>query len=70
AWLSWLPMVWGDYWILGLAPDYAWAVVGSPDRKYLWILSRTAAMDRASLDAAVAGARAQGFATGDLIYAR
>lgn len=70
AWLSFLPMVWGDYWILGLAPDYSWAVVGSPDRKYLWVLSRTAAMNRASLDAAVAVARAQGFATGALLYAR
>jgi ABC-type branched-subunit amino acid transport system substrate-binding protein len=35
-------MVWGDYWILGLPADYSWAVVGSPDRKYLWILGRTA----------------------------
>lgn len=31
---------WGDYWILGLGPDYEYAVVGSPDRKYGWILSR------------------------------
>lgn len=40
AFLSFLPFVWGDYWILGLADDYSWAVVGSPDRQYLWILSR------------------------------
>ena len=33
--LSFLPFVWGDYWILGLADDYSWAVVGSPDRDYL-----------------------------------
>ena len=26
----------GDYWVLGLDPDYRWAVVGAPDRKYLW----------------------------------
>ena len=33
AWLEWLP-VWGDYWIIGLASDYSWAVVGDPkDRK-------------------------------------
>lgn len=31
----------GDYWILGLDPEYRWAVVGTPDRKYLWLLSRT-----------------------------
>lgn len=32
---------WGDYWILGLDEDYKYAVIGSPDRKYGWILSRT-----------------------------
>lgn len=31
----------GDYWILELGQDYEYAVVGSPDRKSLWILSRT-----------------------------
>lgn len=30
----------GNYWIIDLDPDYRWAVVGEPDRKYLWILSR------------------------------
>jgi apolipoprotein D and lipocalin family protein len=33
------------YWILDLAPDYSYAVVGEPSRKYLWILSRTPQMD-------------------------
>lgn len=33
------------YWIIGLAEDYSWAVVGHPNRKYLWILSRTPEMD-------------------------
>jgi apolipoprotein D and lipocalin family protein len=32
---------WGDYWIIGLDEDYKWAVVGTPSRKYGWILSRT-----------------------------
>jgi apolipoprotein D and lipocalin family protein len=39
--LSFLPFVWGDYWIIDLAPDYTFAVIGEPDRKYLWILART-----------------------------
>ena len=30
----------GDYWIIDLDPDYKWAVVGEPGRKYLWVLSR------------------------------
>ena len=30
----------GQYYIIDLAPDYTYAVVGHPGRKYLWILSR------------------------------
>jgi apolipoprotein D and lipocalin family protein len=32
---------WGDYWIIGLDENYQWAIVGTPSRKYGWILSRT-----------------------------
>ena len=31
----------GDYWIIDLGQDYEYAVIGHPERKYLWILSRT-----------------------------
>ena len=31
----------GDYWVVALDPDYRWAVVGEPQRRYLWVLSRT-----------------------------
>jgi apolipoprotein D and lipocalin family protein len=31
----------GDYWVIDIDPDYQWAVVGAPNRKYLWFLSRT-----------------------------
>jgi apolipoprotein D and lipocalin family protein len=61
AWLSWLPMVWGDYWIIGLAPDYSWAVVGDPSRNYLWILARTTQLDDESIAAARVLARASGY---------
>ncbi|KAF0180733.1 MAG: outer membrane lipoprotein Blc [Nitrospirae bacterium] len=37
----------GDYWIIELGENYDYAVVGHPDRKYLWILSRTPFMDSA-----------------------
>src|SRR3712207_4744094 len=37
----------GDYWVVGLAPDYRWAVVGDPRREYLWVLSRTPTMSEA-----------------------
>ena len=41
AWLSFLPMVWGNYWIIDLDPQYQWVVISEPRREYLWILSRT-----------------------------
>lgn len=43
--LSFIPLVWGDYWILELGKNYEYALVGSPDRKYLWVLSRTPKLD-------------------------
>ena len=35
----------GDYWIIKLGNTYDYSVVGTPNRKYLWILSRTPQMD-------------------------
>ncbi|MBB5514121.1 apolipoprotein D and lipocalin family protein [Rubricella aquisinus] len=37
----WLPGVWGDYWVLGLTPDYTVAVIGAPAGTTGWILART-----------------------------
>jgi apolipoprotein D and lipocalin family protein len=57
-----------DYWVLGLDSDYRWAVVGNPNRKYLWLLSRTPQLPQPLLDAALASARAQGFDLNQLHY--
>lgn len=59
--LSFLPFVWGDYWIIGLADDYSWAVVGSPDRKYLWVLSRTPTLADDAWQAAMRAVSDNGF---------
>ncbi len=45
SFLSFVPQVWGDYWIIDLDENYTYAAVGDPKRKYLWILSRTAEMN-------------------------
>jgi apolipoprotein D and lipocalin family protein len=29
-WLAWVPLVWADYWVIALDPDYQWALVGDP----------------------------------------
>lgn len=39
-----------NYLILAFAPDYSWALVGSPNRNSLFILSRTPTLDDATLD--------------------
>lgn len=52
----------GDYWVLALAPDYRWALVGEPSRQFGWVLSRTPQLAPADLEAALARAEALGFA--------
>lgn len=43
--VDWVFMLGGDYWVIDLAPDYHYAVVGHPSRDYGWILSRTSSLD-------------------------
>ncbi len=51
----------GDYWVIGLDPRYRWAVVGSPDRQSLWILSRTPFLSAGDYAEAVGIAAMQGY---------
>ena len=44
-WLSFLPFVWGDYWVIELDEHYQLAVVSEPKQEYLWILARTPTID-------------------------
>jgi apolipoprotein D and lipocalin family protein len=48
SFLGWRPF-WGDYWVIGLDEHYRWAVVGSPDRRYGWVLARTPRLDDATM---------------------
>ena len=61
SWLAWLPFVWGDYWIVELCPDYSHALVGTPDRKYLWVLSRTPLIEEETYRRLTERAAAAGF---------
>ena len=45
-------LFWGDYWVLGLGDNYEYAVIGTPSRKYGWVLSRTPVLDKEKLDKA------------------
>ena len=61
-WLSFLPFVWGDYRILMLGPDYEYALVGTENRRYLWILARSPELAPELLARLVSEAARQGFA--------
>ena len=62
ALLSVLPFVWGDYQVIALDDGHTYSVVGTPDRKYLWIRSRQPRMAPGQYDQLIELARTQGFA--------
>ncbi len=57
----------GDYWIIKLSENYDYAVVGTPDRRYLWILSRTPQISEALFSELTDFANSHGFDIGRLI---
>ena len=69
-WLSLMPFVWGDYRIMALGADYEYALVGSENRRYLWILARSPDLPEALLEHLLETAREQGFDTDGLILTR
>ena len=54
----------GDYWIIELGREYEYAVIGTPNRKYFWILSRARTMDDTLYAAILQRAKQQGFDPG------
>lgn len=59
--IGWLYLLGGDYWVIDLAPDYRYAVVGHPERTYAWILSRQPALAMADLSAIEQRLRENGY---------
>ncbi|MCB2200305.1 lipocalin family protein [bacterium] len=64
--LGWMPFT-SDYWILQLGPKYRYAVVGTPDRRHLWILSREPEMDMHLYQDIIARVELAGFNTERLV---
>ena len=61
AWLSFLPFVWGNYWVIDLDPQYQLAAVSEPSRKYLWILSRSKTVEPKAYEALLQRLKQKGF---------
>lgn len=59
--LSFLPFVWGNYWIIDLDKDYGYVAIGEPKREYFWILARKPVLDDAVYQDIVRRAEAMGF---------
>ncbi|WP_298038017.1 lipocalin family protein [uncultured Microbacterium sp.] len=67
--LRWIPFTKADYWVLRIDPEYRHALVGTPDHKYLWLLSREPHMDAARKTDYLATAQEQGYALDSWIEA-
>lgn len=59
--LRWIPFTKGDYWIMRIDADYQTVLVGDPDRKYLWLLSRTPTVDDTTYQSYLNTAKTQGY---------
>lgn len=66
--VSFFWLFWGDYWVIDLDPDYRWAVVGHPSRRYLWVLAREPSLDPVILKGILQRVAAQGYDLDQVIY--
>ena len=65
-WLSMLPFVWGDYWVVDLDERYELVAVSEPGREYLWILARAPVVDEGRIQALVERLAGMGLNVGKL----
>lgn len=68
TWTSFLPWVWGDYWIIDIDPEYEIVAIGEPNREYLWILTRTNTMLTTEYLGLLSRLRAKGYDTTKLVF--
>lgn len=68
--LRWIPFTRADYWVLKIDDDYQTALVGTPDHKHLWLLSRTPSVPHDVEEAYLAAARHQGYDLSEWINTR
>ncbi|MBT8765716.1 lipocalin family protein [Metapseudomonas boanensis] len=58
----------GNYWVLYLDDGYRTALVGNPNREYLWLLSRTPVVSQKTREQLLEVAQGQGYDTDLLIW--
>lgn len=57
-----------DYYILDIAPDYSYVLIGSSTDKYLWIMSRKPAIPDNVLNELIEKLRKKGYDTDKLVF--
>lgn len=68
--VSFFPPFCSKYWIVDVAEDYSWAIVGAPDRESFWILSRKRQLDKKVLSKLLNSAHDLGFDIENLVFTR
>jgi len=66
--LRWIPFPKGDYWVLKIDPDYQTALVGEPNKEYLWLLHRGTSLDETIQREYLSYAESLGYDLSDLIH--
>jgi apolipoprotein D and lipocalin family protein len=67
AWLRWLPVGWGDYWVVWLDEAYTLAVVSDRQRSFLWVLSREPQIGAERYDTLIAQLKGSAFPVEQLV---
>lgn len=65
--LRWIPFTQADYWVLKIDDDYRYALVGTPDHKFLWFLARESSVPQEVETEYLDEAARQGFALDEWI---
>ncbi len=60
-------LFWGDYWVIGLGRDYDYALIGTPTRRWGWILARDPHPPEAQIQAWLAELKVQGYDPADFV---
>ena len=68
--VRWLPVGRGSYWILKIDDHYQTVLVGEPQRKYMWVLSRSAQADQAIVKEYLEYAKSLGYDLSDIIHTK
>ena len=69
-WLSFIPMVWGNYWVIDLDPEYQLVAVSEPKRDYLWVLARTPTVNPRAYEELIARLEKMGFDSRKIVPTR